>query len=268
MHASSTTATATTTSADAPAIDAPVAGGDRRRLRRLTTAAGVLYLAIFVLYPLSTMVRAVLVVPGDAAATAANIRGSEALFRWGMAGEATVFLVEIALAAVLYTLLRPVSRTLSLAASLARVSEAVVMAAGNLVTSILALVALGGAGYLAAFEPGQVDALALLFQEANGYIVLVWGFFFALSLILTGWLVYRSGFLPRLPGALLVVAGAGYLAQSCGTIVAPGLTEVWAALVVVLAVPGELAFALWLLVKGVDQDAWAAAALRAQRSHL
>jgi hypothetical protein len=240
----------------------------KSRLKRLTRTAGILYLAIFVIYPLSTMVRSTLVVPGDAAATAQNIADSETLFRWGMAGEATIVLIEIALAAVLYALLRPVSRSISLAASLARVAEGVVMAAGNLFTSILTLIAVGGAGYLAVFSTEQQDALALFFQDANDYVVLTWGFFFALSLLLTGWLVYRSGFIPKVPGLLLMLAGIGYFAQSYGTFVAPGLTDTLATVVLILAVPGELVFALWLLVKGVDEEKWQASALQAEHSRL
>ena len=226
------------------------------RLKRLARIAGLLYLAIFIVYPLSTMVRSMLVVPGDATATAQNVAASEGLFRWGMAGEATIFVVEIALAAVLYTILRPVSRSLSLGASVARAAEAVVMAAGNLFTSILTLVAVGGAGYLAVFSPEQRDALGLFFQEANDYVVLTWGFFFALSLVLTGWLVFRSGFFPKVPGVLLVLAGIGYFAQSYGTIVAPGAADMLETVVLVLAIPGELVFALWLLIKGVDEEKW------------
>jgi hypothetical protein len=237
-------------------------------LKRLARTAGLLYLAIFVIYPLSTMVRSMLVVPGDAAATAQNVTANESLFRWGMAGEATIFIIEIVLAAVLYALLRPVSRSLSLGASLARVAEGVVMAAGNLFTSILTLVAVGGAGYLAVFSPEQRDALALFFQEANDYVVLVWGFFFALSLVLTGWLVYRSGFFPKIPGVLLVLAGLGYFAQSYGTIVAPGAADLLTNVVLVLAIPGELVFALWLLIKGVDEDKWQQSARAADQARL
>lgn len=237
-------------------------------IKKLARMAGALYLAIFVIYPLSTMARSMLVVPGDAAATSQNVVANESLFRWGMAGEATIFIIEIVLAAVLYALLRPVSRSLSLGASLARVGEGVVMAAGNLFTSILTLVAVGGAGYLAVFSPEQRDALALFFQEANDYVVLTWGFFFGLSLVLTGWLVYRSGFFPKIPGVLLVLAGIGYLAQSYGTIVAPGATEMLATVVMVLAVPGELVFALWLLIKGVDEEEWHRRALAADEARL
>jgi hypothetical protein len=238
------------------------------RLNRLARTAGLLYLAIFVIYPLSTMVRSMLVVPGDAAATAQNVAANESLFRWGMAGEATIFIIEVVLAAVLYALLRPVSRSLSLGASLARVAEGVVMAAGNLFTSILTLVAVGGAGYLAVFPSDQRDALALFFQDANNYVVLTWGFFFALSLVLTGWLVYRSGFFPKIPGVLLVLAGLGYFAQSYGTIVAPGAADMLTTVVLVLAIPGELVFALWLLIKGVDEDKWQQSARAADQARL
>jgi hypothetical protein len=238
------------------------------RLRRLTRVAGSLYLVIFVVYPLATMVRSSVVVAGDAAATAENIKSHETLYRWGMAGEATIVLVEVVLAAVLYTLLRPVSRSLSLAASMARVAEAVVMAAGCLVTSAFTLVVVSDEGYLTAFDADQRDTLALLFQEANDHIVLIWGFFFALSLALTGWLVLRSGFLPRLSGVLLLLAGVGYFVQSFGTILEPGLTDVLSLVVLVLAIPGELVFAVWLLVKGVDEDDWRSAATSSQLSQL
>jgi hypothetical protein len=227
-----------------------------RSIKRTARSAGVLYLLIFLIYPLASVARSTVVVPGDAATTAQNVAANETLLRWGMAGEATVFLIEILLAAVLYVLLRPVSRSMSLAAALARVSEGVVMAAANLFTIILTLVVLGDAGYLTAFEPEQLDGLGLMFQEANDYVILVWGFFFALSLVLTGWLVYRSGFFPKILGALLALAGLGYFAQSYGAIVAPGAADLLETVVLVFAIPGELAFALWLLIKGIDEEAW------------
>ncbi|MEQ6901702.1 DUF4386 domain-containing protein [Nocardioides sp. YIM 152588] len=257
--------TATATTSPAPSHEAgPTGPAPSRRLRRLSRAAGVLYLAIFVIYPLAVAVRSTLVVPGDAATTAANIAADETLFRWGLAGESAVVLIEVLLAGVLYALLRPVSRAGSLAAALARVAEAVVMAAGPIAAGVVTLVLVGGGGYLAAFEPDQRDALVMVFQEANDGMVLVWGFFFGLSLVLTGWLVHRSGFLPRLPGVLLALAGAAYLLQSFGTFVAPGAADLWDAVVLVAAIPGELVFALWLLVRGVDADRWAAAADRAR----
>jgi Domain of unknown function (DUF4386) len=105
-----------------------------------------------------------------------------------------------------------------------------------------------------------VLALGYVFLGANAFVVLVWGVFFGFHLVLLGYLVGASGFLPRWLGALLVIAGTGYLAQSCGTMLWPSATEALGALVVVMAVPGELAFTLWLLIKGVDVSAWHAIA--------
>lgn len=240
----------------------------RTPLKRLARTAGLLYIAIFILYPVATIVRSSFVAPGDAATTAANIEANESLFRMALAGEATVFLIEIVLAAILYVLLRPVSRSLSLSASFARVAEGVVMAAGTVVMGAFTLVAVSGAGYLAAFSPEQRDALIMFFQDANEYIVLIWGFFFALSLVLTGWLVYRSGFFPKVPGVLLTLAGVGYFAQSFGTIVAPGAAEMLTTLVFALAIPGELVFALWLVTKGVDEEKWRSRAATTKEAQL
>ena len=240
----------------------------RKRLKYLTRAAGILYLAIFIIYPLATSVRSTLVVPGDAVSTAENFIANEGLVRWGMAGEATIFLIEIVLAGILYVLLKPVSRSMSLAAALSRASEGVVMASANLLTSIFTLVVISGAGYLAAFESEQLNALTLFFQNVNDYVVLIWGLFFALHLVLLGWLVFKSDFFPKIPGVLLILAGVGYFAQSYGEILAPGLSDMLSIVVIVVAVPGELVFSLWLLIKGVDVDKWQISATEAQKIQL
>lgn len=140
------------------------------------------------------------------------------------------------------------------------------MAATNLFTSILTLVVVGGAGYLSVFEQEQQEALALLFQDANNYVILIWGLFFALHLVLLGWLVYKSGFFPKIPGILLALAGIGYFAQSFGVMVAPNLADTLETVVIVLAIPGELVFALWLLIKGVDETKWHERALETTKS--
>ena len=91
--------------------------------------AGVLYLLIAVLAPFSILyIPSTLIVPGDAATTASNILASEGLFRLGIVGDSVVILLEIALAAVLYVLLRPVNKMLALVVSFARLAMTVVMA--------------------------------------------------------------------------------------------------------------------------------------------
>lgn len=239
--------------------------GETNSIRRTARAAGLLYLVIFIVAPFAFFIaRSSILVEDDPASTAQNLIDNEGRFRLGMAAESVVFLVEIVLAALLYVIFRPVSRTLSLAAAFARVGEAVIQAA-NLLPSTLALLAVGGAGYFAAFEPEQRNDLVLLALDANEVMILVWGLFFALHLLLLGYLVFQSGFLPRILGALLVLASVGYFAESYGTLLFPDSGDVLGIVVIALAVPGELAFALWLVIKGVDERKWNERAVEAAR---
>ncbi len=244
----------------APTARADATPSDRYPIRRLARAVGVLYLAIFIIAPFPYLLgRANLVVPGDAAATAANISASAGVFRAGLAAESVVFLIEIAVSAMLFVILRPVSAPMALVATFARLAEAVIQAA-NLLTGIGVVLVLGGAGYLAAFDSKQLDALAMLFLDVNAFGILLWGMLFGFHLLLLGYLTYMSGFWPRALGALLVLAGLGYLAQSYGHLLAPDLDDALSTLVKVLAVPAELAFTIWLLWKGVDSERWHARA--------
>lgn len=248
-------------SASNPAFNPPAPpspDGAAPNPRRLARTVGVLYLALFFVGPVAFLVgKTNLVVDGDAATTAANIAASESLFRISMAAEAIVFVIEIVTSALLYVLFRPVSRHWSMAAMLARFGQAVVQAV-NLLWSALALGLVGGAGAVAGLETGQREALALLFMDANGFMIHVWGLFFGVHLAILGWLVARSGFLPTWLGWLLTVASVGYLLEGGGAILLPGAAAVLATLVLILSIPGELAFTFWLLARGVDERAWRA----------
>ncbi|MEZ5412148.1 MAG: DUF4386 domain-containing protein [Acidimicrobiales bacterium] len=244
----------------ASASASPSAGGgptpEGRAVRRTARLTGLLYLAIFVIAPFPFLiVPGLVVVDGDAAATAANVASSEGLFRAGLVAETLVVGIEIVVAGLLYGLLRPVNRSLSFAAAAARLAEAVVQAV-NLFTGGLALLIVSGAAYLTVFEPDQLDALAALFLDLRVFLTMVWGVLFGFHLALLGYLVYRSGFWPRLLGALLGLASLGYLAQSYGHLLAPQHDGLFAVLVVLLAAPGELAFTVWLLWKGIDERRW------------
>jgi hypothetical protein len=126
----------------------------------------------------------------------------------------------------------------------------------NLFTAVPALLLLGGAGYLAAFEPDQLNALVLFFMDLNAFVIIIWGLLFGFHLLLLGYLVYRSGFWPRILGILLIIASLGYLAQSYGHILAPQYDDLLSTIVLVVAIPGELVFTLWLLIKGVNVERW------------
>src|SRR5215208_2703252 len=191
--------------------------------------AGFLLLFVAIIAPFSQLyLPSTLIVPGDAAATANNIGASGWLFHLGIVSDSLVFLIEIVLCVLLYVLLSPVSRTLSLVAAFARLAMTVVMGI-NLLPYFIALLLLSGAGYLSVFEPAQSDALALVFLDAHGYGIFVWQMFFGFHLAVLGYLIdaYGNILLPDYAEAFGLVAGVG-------------------------ALIGELPFFLWLAIKGVN----------------
>jgi hypothetical protein len=215
--------------------------------------AGFLVLLVVIIAPFSQLyLPATLIVPGDATATANNIGASGWLFQLGIVSETLVFLIEIVLCGLLYVLFRPVSRTISLISAFARLSMTVVMGI-NLLPYFIALTLLSGASYLTVFEPAQSDALALVFLNAHGYGIFVWQLFFGFHLAVLGYLIFKSGYFPRILGVLMVFAALGYLIDAYGSnILYPTYAETFGLVVGVGAIFGELPFFLWLAIKGVN----------------
>jgi hypothetical protein len=222
-------------------------------LKKTARIAGILILIISPFAVFSMMyATSSLIVPGDAATTANNIIASAGLFRLGIVSDSVVFLIEIAIVVMLYVLLKPVSKTLSLVAAFARLAMTVIQGI-NLLNYFTVLLLLSGADYLTVFKPDQLHALVLLFLNVHEYVVLIWGLFFSLHLFFVGYLVYKSGYIPRILGVLLVIASLCYLTQSFGNILLPKYEEIFTLIGFISII--ELAFPLWLVIKGVrDQQ--------------
>jgi Domain of unknown function (DUF4386) len=199
--------------------------------------------------------RTSIIVPGDASATVGRLMASDWLFRLGIIGDAIVFLSEIILIAILYTLLKPVNKTLALAAAFSRLAM-VVMQGMNLLNYFFVLLLVSRANYLNVFEPEQLQALVLLFLNAYEDVALIWGMFFGLHTLLLGYLVYKSGYFPRILGVLVILAAFGYLIDSFGNVLLPQYNEFYASTVVLMAIVGELSLTFWLLIKGVNLKQW------------
>ena len=196
-------------------------------------------------------VRNRLVVSDDAAVTAANILAHEPLWRWGFAGDIVAFASYIALTALLYELFKPVNRSLSLVAAFFSLVASVVQAISSLF-HLAPLALLGGAPYLRVFTVEQLQALALVFLRlrAAAYhnIGLV---FFGLYCLLVGILILRSTFLPRVLGALMVLAGLSYV-----LFLSPALARSLQPYILVFPGVGQISLCLWLLVIGVNAQRW------------
>ena len=217
---------------------------------------GILYLFIIVVGIFGEVfVRGRLIVPGDAAATANNILGSETLFRVGLAGDILGYVSSIAVAMILYVLLKPVSRNLALLTAFLTITSNAIFGLNGLF-HLAAVVVLEGADYLKAFDPQQLHALAYLSLELHSYGFAIGLIFFGFFLFLLGYLIYRSGYLPRIIGVLLVIGGLGYLTNSFAQILAPALAASLLPWVLLPSFLAELGLALWLTVKGVNVPKW------------
>jgi len=229
--------------------------------RTYARVGGLLYLFIIVAALFGeAFVRGKLIVPGDAAATAGNILGSEALFRAGLAGELLTCVCDVALALILFVLLEPVSRNLALLAAFFRLAFVGIYGVAKLF-EVAALVALHGSESLKAVEPRQLQDLAYLALRLHGLGYGVSLLFFGFSCILLGALVRRSRYLPGLLGVLLLIGGVGYVLFSLAQILSPAFTDRFLFPWLLLpAFPAELGLALWLTVKAVDVGEWQAQA--------
>ena len=214
---------------------------------------GVLYLLLGVFSGFAFFsVRNELIIWGDAAATANSILASESLFRIGFVSDLIGQVIFIFLIVNLYKLLAMVSRSqarLMVILALAGVPIAML----NVTNHYAPLLLLSGADYLAVFSTEQLHAFALFFLELLDIGVLVATIFWGLWLLPFGYLVFKSGFIPKILGILLIIGGIGYLVDFFTLALLPSLGGLTIAEYTFI---GELLLPLWLLIKGINVEKW------------
>ena len=201
-----------------------------------------------------------LIVSGDAAATATNILANKGLFQLAF----TVYLIEmacqVAMTALFYLLLRPVSRPVALMAAFLELTGCIIKTFSR-VFFILPLWVLGGAPSLKGLSVEQLQTLALVLLKVNDQGAAMALAFFGFSTVLNGYLVFRSTFLPRWLGLLSLVAGFGWL-----TFLYPPLGYRAFPFVALLGLLGAAATIVWFLVFGVNEQRWKEQASAARAS--
>jgi hypothetical protein len=223
--------------------------------RLLARIAGVLYLITIIMGVFAEVfVRGRLAVRDDAAATATNILAHEPLYRLGLTADLVMLVCYIGVTLLFYELFKRVSRSVSLLAAFFSLVGIAVLAVNSL-NHLAPLVFLGGAQYLSALETNQLQAFARmsLKMHAAGYTIS--GVFFGIYCLLIGYLVFKSDFLPRILGVLMVIGGLSYLTDSFVTLLSPQLATRLPD-VMVLGGIAELSLCLWLMVIGVNVPKW------------
>lgn len=199
-----------------------------------------------------------LIVSGNAAATAANILGHQRLFWSGFVSSLVGVACHIAWILLFYYLFRPVNRTLSLLAAFV----GLVVCAMQAVTSLLyvaPLLVLQGGSAVSAFTTEQLQALAFVFLKLNAYAFDIDLVFFGLWCVLAGNLIFKSTFLPRILGVLLVIDGIGWM-----IFMVPPFASYLFPVIAAASALAEIPLQLWLVVMGVNPQRWEAQASAAE----
>ena len=191
-----------------------------------------------------------LVVAGNGAATATNILGHERLFWVGFASSLIGVAFHIAWALLMYELLEPVNRSLSLLAAFVILVGCAIQAFASLFYLAPLLILQGGSS-LSAFTGEQLQALALMFVKLRAYVFDIYLVFFGFWCILIGYLIFRSTFLPRILGVLVAISGLGWV-----TYLSPTLANhLWPYIATASAL-GEIPLEFWLIVMGCNVQRW------------
>jgi hypothetical protein len=239
----------------------PIIDYERRKkktnsIQRTARIAGLLYLILAALSAFGLVyVPSILIAPGDAALTTSNILANEWLFRLGIVSNLLAFTINIFVVVFLYKLLKPVNEGIaSLMVILILMGLAIAML--NELNQV-AVLFLSGADYLPAFTADQLQALVPLFLDLYEHGFLISHIFFGLWLFPMGYLIFKSGLLPRFLGILLIIAGVGYLADFILFFLFPDVGVTVSEFTFV----GEVLLLLWLLIRGVNVKQWEKRAL-------
>jgi hypothetical protein len=218
----------------------------------LARVAGWLYLCMVPFGIFGVMwVPSIMYVPGDTAATANNIMASESLFRLGIVSALIVQVLHIFVVLALYKLLKPVNRNYALLMVIFALVGVPIAMLSEL-NQYAALALLSGADYLATFTAEQLNAQVTLFLNLReSGLVIAW-IFWGLWLFPMGYLVFKSGYIPRILGILLMIGCIGYQIDFLTSVLFPKFDV----LISGVASIGELLLPLWLVIKGVDVEQW------------
>jgi hypothetical protein len=220
--------------------------------KKTARIAGGLYLIYIVATIFANFSRTQLIVFGDAAATANNILASDGLFRIGFMSDVLAGILFLLAAWALYVLLKPVNKNIALLFVLLNLGGVAVQCL-NMLNLFSAALLLSGADYLKVFQADQLQTIAMFFIDLHKNGFMIAQFFYGAWLFPLGYLVFKSGYLPKLLGIILMVECFGWLLYPFQFFLFPAFTVI-SYLSFVVGFIGEFSLSLWLLIKGVKEQ--------------
>ena len=219
--------------------------------------AGLLYLIIAIIGGFSIgYMPSVIIAEGNAVLTFQNLIDNQELFRWGIAGDIVVMVLEIVLTVMLYHLFKSFSNTGMTIATYSRLAMAIIMGV-NLINYMIPAIIMTQPEYLSAFSSSELESLTLLFFKAHKYGELAWQIFFAIHLFTLGYVIRKSRKTLKWLGIIMLIGGIGYAGDSFiqFTLMNSEILSILFSSLLVLAVIAEFWFAFWLLIKGMNKEA-------------
>ena len=216
--------------------------------------AGLLYLTIAIVGGFSIgFMPTKIVSEGNAALTFQNLLEHQELFRWGIAGDIVVLVLETLLTVILYQLFKSASTTGMTIATYSRLAMAIIMGL-NLVNYMIPAIIMNQPEFLTSFSSAELESLTLLFFKAHKYGELAWQIFFSIHLFTLGYVIQKSGKTPKWLGIIMLLGGIGYEGDSFiqFIMINSDVLSVFFSSMLVLAVIAEFWFAFWLLIKGIS----------------
>jgi len=214
--------------------------------------AGLIYFLYFVTHIISDVLRDGLFVAGDAAATTSNILAHEGLFTITAVGDLVAAALFALSAWALYVLLKPVNKNLALLFLLLNLGGVAIQCSSDVLLFASPLL-MNASGYLKVFQVDQLQALAMFFLNLREKGFLISQLFYGAWLFPLGYLVFKSGFLPKILGIVLMVHCFTWVSTFFQSLLFPGFVAItyvsWP-----LGFIAEVGLTLWLLIMGAKEQ--------------
>lgn len=223
----------------------------RTRPQIYARLAGAIYLVVIVLGGWAEgMVMNKVVVPGDDAATIQSILTHSTLWTWGLTANLVIPLIAVVQLWIEYMLFRPAGRGLAMLFLLLNLASLSVESVSKLFQLLVLPLASG------ASDGGVSQALASFALMGHGVAFSIALIFFGAACLVSGALIWRSGYLPPFIGVLMQLAGLSYLIASFAELLAPSFARIINPGILLPVLIGETSFCLWLLIRGVNVQRW------------